>query len=236
MERKEQLYEGRAKRVYATSDPQLIIVEYTDDVTAFHGRKRGKIAGKGSANNRISNDLMRLLEQQGVPTHLVEPLSDRETVIRKAQMIPLKVIVRNVVAGSLSTRIGMPEGTRLKSPVLEYNYKNDALGDPMINRFHAFALQLCTPEELATMDRYAFRANDILREYLQRLHIDLIDFKLEFGRLADGTIVVADEISPDTCRLWDTETGERLDMDRFRRDMGGAADAYQEVLRRLLEA
>lgn len=236
MERKEQLYEGRAKRVYATSDPQLIIVEYTDDVTAFHGRKRGTIAGKGSVNNRISNDLMRLLEQQGIPTHLVQPLSDRETVIRKAQMIPLKVIVRNVVAGSLSTRIGMPEGTRLKSPVLEYNYKDDALGDPMINRFHAFALQLCTPEELATIDRYAFRANDILREHLQQLHIDLIDFKLEFGRLADGTIVVADEISPDTCRFWDTETGERLDMDRFRRDMGGAADAYQEVLRRLLEA
>ncbi|MDO5784594.1 MAG: phosphoribosylaminoimidazolesuccinocarboxamide synthase [Eubacteriales bacterium] len=235
MERKEQLYEGKAKKVYATDDPQLIIVEYTDGAAAFHGRKKGTIAGKGSINNRVSNDLMRLLEKQGIPTHLVEQLSDRETVIRKAQMIPLKVIVRNVVAGSLSTRIGMPEGTRLKSPVLEYNYKDDALGDPMINRFHALALDLCAPEELATIERYAFRANDILRTRLQQLDIDLIDFKLEFGRLADGTIVLADEISPDTCRFWDTETGERLDMDRFRRDMGGAEDAYQEVLHRLLE-
>ena len=234
MERKEQLYEGKAKKVYATDDPQLIIVAYTDGAAAFHGKKTGTIAGKGSINNRISNDLMRLLEQQGIPTHFVRQLSDRETVIRKADMIPIRVVVRNVVAGSLSTRIGMPEGTKLRFPVLEFNYKNDALGYPMINRFHAFALELCTPEELATMERCAFRVNDILRARLKQLHIDLIDFKLEFGRLADGTIVVADEISPDTCRLWDTETGERLDMDRFRRDMGDAADAYREVLHRLL--
>ncbi len=235
MERKEQLYEGKAKRVYATDDPQLVIVEYTDGAAAFHGRKRGTIAGKGSINNRISNNLMRLLEKHGIPTHLFKQLSDRETVIRRAQMIPLRVVVRNVVAGSLSTRIGMPEGTALRSPVLEYNYKDDALGDPMINRYHAFALDLCTPEELATIERYAFQVNDILRTRMRQLHIDLIDFKLEFGRLADGTIVLADEISPDTCRLWDTETGERLDMDRFRQDMGGVEAAYQEVLRRLLQ-
>lgn len=234
MEKKEQLYEGKAKKVYATDDPELVLVDYKDDATAFNGQKKGTIMGKGAINNRVTNYLMQMLEKQGIPTHFVEQLSDRETIVKKVQIVPLEVIVRNVVAGSLSTRVGLPEGTKLKSTVLEYSYKDDALGDPMINQYHAFALDLCTPEELATIDRYAFKVNDILKAFLLELGIDLIDFKLEFGRLSDGTIVLADEISPDTCRFWDAKTGEKLDKDRFRRDLGGVEDAYQEILRRLI--
>lgn len=234
MEKKERLYEGKAKRVFATDNPEFVIVEYKDDVTVFSGRKSGTILGKGAVDNRVTNCLMQTLETQGIPTHFVRQLSDRETLVRRVDMIPLEVIARNVVAGSLSTRIGLPEGTRLNCTVLEYSYKDDALGDPMINRYHAFALELCTPEELAVIDRYALRINDILKAFLLDLGIDLIDFKLEFGRLPDGTIVLADEISPDTCRFWDAKTGEKLDKDRFRRDLGGAEDAYREILRRLI--
>ncbi|MCD8357318.1 MAG: phosphoribosylaminoimidazolesuccinocarboxamide synthase [Clostridia bacterium] len=234
MERKELLYEGRDKKVYATDDPEKLIVSYKDDAIAQNGKKKGTIRGKGVINNRITNVLMQLLEKQGIPTHFVQQLDERETVVRKARMIPLKVIVRNIVAGSLSTRVGQPEGTRLKSTILEYRYKDDVLGDPLINQYHAFALEICTPEELATIDRYALRANGILKECLQELDITLVDFKLEFGRLSDGTIVLADEISPDTSRFWDTRTGEKLDKDRFRRDLGGTEDAYQEVLNRLI--
>lgn len=234
MERKELLYEGRDKKVYATDDPEKLIVCYKDDAIAQNGKKKGIIRGKGVINNRITNVLMQLLEKQGIPTHFVQQLDERETVVRKAEMIPLKIIVRNIVAGSLSTRVGQPEGTRLKSTILEYRYKDDALGDPLINQYHAFALEICTPEELAIIDRYALRANGILKACLQELDITLVDFKLEFGRLSDGTVVLADEISPDTCRFWDVRTGEKLDKDRFRRDLGGTEDAYQEVLNRLI--
>ncbi|MGN1031404.1 MAG: phosphoribosylaminoimidazolesuccinocarboxamide synthase [Butyricicoccaceae bacterium] len=230
----EQLYEGKAKKVYSTDDPELLIVDYKDDATAFNGVKKGTIVGKGVINNRVTNHLMKMLAEKGIPTHFVEEISERETIVKKVTIVPLEVIVRNIVAGSLATRVGLPEGTKLKSTVLEYSYKDDALGDPMINQYHAFALDLCTPEELATIDKYALEVNKYLGEYLADLGIDLIDFKLEFGRLSDGTIVLADEISPDTCRFWDSKTGEKLDKDRFRRDLGGVEDAYQEILRRLL--
>lgn len=234
MEKKEMLYEGKAKKVYATDDPELLIVDYKDDATAFNGLKKGTIMGKGVINNRVTNHLMKMLEGKGIPTHLVEQISDRETIVKKVTIVPLEVIVRNIVAGSLATRVGLPEGTKLKSTVLEYSYKDDALGDPMINEYHAMALGLCTKEELRTIDKYALQVNQYLGEYLHDLGIELIDFKLEFGRLSDGTIVLADEISPDTCRFWDSKTGEKLDKDRFRRDLGGVEDAYKEILHRLL--
>ena len=227
MEKKQLLYEGRAKRVYATGEPELLIAAYKDS------RGTAAVPGRGAVNNRVSVCLMQMLEQEGVPTHFVEQLSDRETVIRRAHMIPLKIIVRNVAAGSLCTRIGLPEGTWLHSAILEYYYRTTALGDPMINRYHAFELELCTPEELAVIDRYAFRINDILKPFLRGLGVDLIDLKLEFGRLSDGSIVLADEITPDTCRLWDAETGEKLDRDRFRRDPGGAKDISEAILHRM---
>ncbi len=227
MEKKHLLYEGRAKRVYATDDPELLIAAYKDS------RGTAAVPGRGAVNNRVSVCLMQMLEREGIPTHLVEQRSDRETVIRRVHIIPLKVIIRNVAAGSLCTRIGLPEGTRLRSAILEYYYRSAALGDPMINRYHAFELQLCTPEELSVIDRYAFRINDILKPFLRGLGVDLIDCKLEFGRLPDGTIVLADEITPDTCRLWDAETGEKLDRDRFRRDPGRAKDVSEAILRRM---
>lgn len=234
MKKLEMLYEGKAKKVYATENPELLIVDYKDDATAFNGLKKGTIMGKGVINNRVTNHLMKMLAGKGIPTHFVEQISDRETIVKKVTIIPLEVIVRNIVAGSLATRVGLPEGTKLKSTVLEYSYKDDALGDPMINEYHAMALELCTREELRTIDDYALKVNSYLGEYLHDLGIELIDFKLEFGRLSDGTVVLADEISPDTCRFWDTKTGEKLDKDRFRRDLGGVEDAYKEILHRLL--
>lgn len=234
IEKTEQLYEGKAKKVFATSDPNLCIVDYKDDATAFNGLKKGQILGKGIINNRVTNHLMKLLEGKGIPTHLVEEISQRETVVKKVTIVPIEVIVRNIAAGSLSKRLGLPEGTKLRSTVLEYCYKDDELGDPMINDYHIAALELATGEELKQIADYSFRINEILGEYLKDLGIELIDFKLEFGRTPDGTIVLADEISPDTCRFWDSATGEKLDKDRFRRDMGGVEDAYQEILRRLL--
>lgn len=227
MDKKQLLYEGRAKRVYATESPELLIAAYKDS------RDSGAVPGRGAVNNRVSVCLMRMLGQQGIPTHFIDQLSERETLIRRARMIPLKVVVRNVAAGSLCTRLGLREGTRLRAAILEYYYRSAALGDPMINRYHAFELELCTPAELAVIDRYALRVNDILQPFLRGLGVDLIDFKLEFGRLADGTVVLADEITPDTCRLWDAETGEKLDRDRFRRDPGGAKDVSEAILRRM---
>ncbi|SDN24167.1 phosphoribosylaminoimidazolesuccinocarboxamide synthase [Acetanaerobacterium elongatum] len=234
MQKLEQVYEGKAKKVFATDDPNLFIVDYKDDATAFNGLKKGTIAEKGVINNRVTNHLMKLLESKGIPTHLVKELSDRETLVKKVKIVPIEVIVRNIAAGSLSKRLGLPEGTKLARTVLEYCYKDDELGDPMINDYHIYAMQLATSEELATIAAYSFKVNQILTDYLKDLGIELIDFKLEFGRLADGTIVLADEISPDTCRFWDSKTGEKLDKDRFRRDLGGVEDAYHEIMKRLL--
>lgn len=229
----EQLYEGKAKKVFATDDPELVIVSYKDDATAFNGLKRGTIVGKGVVNNAVSNHLFKLLESRGVPTHFVEQLSDRETVVKKVEIVPVEVIVRNIAAGSLSKRLGLPEGTKLHSTVLEYSYKNDELGDPMINDWHIAAMKLATPEEMAAIAEYSFKINDILSAYLRDSNIELIDFKLEFGRF-NGRIILADEISPDTCRFWDSRTGQKLDKDRFRRDLGDVEAAYQEVLQRLM--
>ena len=234
MKKIEQLYEGKAKKVFSTDVEGVYIVDYKDDATAFNGVKKGTIVGKGVINNRVTNFLMKMLEEKGIPTHLVEQLSDRETAVKAVKIVPLEVIVRNVAAGSLSKRLGLPEGTPMKRTVLEFSYKNDELGDPMINDYHIFAMELCTEEELNTIKDYALRINDILREYFKTLNIDLIDFKLEFGKTADGTIVLADEISPDTCRFWDSTTHEKLDKDRFRRDLGNVEGAYQEILRRLM--
>lgn len=234
MEKSTQMYEGKAKKVYATANPDYCIVSYKDDATAFNGLKKGTILGKGAINNRVTNHLMRLLEKEGVPTHLVEELNDRETLVRRVQIVPLEVIVRNIAAGSLSKRLGIPEGEKLGSTVLEYCYKDDALGDPMVNEYHILAMGWATKEEMDQIAAYSFKINDVLTEYLKEAGIELIDFKLEFGRTKDGTIVLADEISPDTCRFWDVKTHEKLDKDRFRRDLGGVEDAYQEILRRLL--
>ena len=235
MEKKEQLYEGKAKKVYATEDPEQLIVSYKDDATAFNGQKKGTIAGKGAINNRMSNFLMAMLEKHGVPTHLVQELNERETVVKKVSIVPLEVIIRNISAGSFSKRYGVAEGIVFEEPTLEFSYKNDDLGDPLINRYHALALKLASREELETIQTLAFRVNEVLKAYFLGLGMTLVDFKLEFGRLSDGSIVLADEISPDTCRLWDSKTHEKLDKDRFRRDLGGVEEAYAEIMRRLEE-
>ncbi|MDE7390529.1 MAG: phosphoribosylaminoimidazolesuccinocarboxamide synthase [Lachnospiraceae bacterium] len=234
MEKTVQMYEGKAKKVFATNDENLCIVSYKDDATANNGLKKGTILGKGVINNRVTNHLMKLVESKGVPTHFVEEINDRETVVKKVSIVPLEVIVRNIAAGSLAKRLGLEEGTKLNKTVLEYCYKDDALGDPMVNEYHILAMDYASKEELELIAKYAFMVNDILTDYLKEVNIELIDFKLEFGRLADGTIVLADEISPDTCRFWDSNTKEKLDKDRFRRDMGGVEDAYQEIMKRLL--
>jgi len=234
MEKTTQLYEGKAKKVFATENPEYCIVSYKDDATAFNGLKKGTILGKGAINNRVTNHLMRLLEKNGVPTHLVEELNDRETLVKKVSIVPLEVIVRNIAAGSLSKRLGLPEGVKMNSTVLEYCYKNDDLGDPMVNEYHILAMGWATREELDQIAAYSFKVNQVLSDYLREAGIELIDFKLEFGKTSDGQIVLADEISPDTCRFWDITTHEKLDKDRFRRDLGGVEDAYQEILRRLL--
>ena len=234
MEKTVQLYEGKAKKVFATEDPALCIVSYKDDATAFNGLKKGTIAGKGVVNNRMSNLMMQLLEKSGVPTHFVEELSDRDTIVKKVKIVPLEVIIRNVSAGSFAKHYGVEEGIVFDEPTIEFSYKNDELGDPLLNSYHALALKLATKEEIETIKKYAFKVNEVLSEYFKTLGIRLVDFKLEFGRLEDGTIVLADEISPDTCRLWDIKTNEKLDKDRFRRDMGGVEDAYKEVFKRLM--
>ena len=234
MQKLEQLYEGKAKKVFATNNDNYVIVDYKDDATAFNGEKKGTINNKGVINNRVTNHLMKLLEKNGIPTHLVEEISDRETIVKRVTIVPLEVIVRNIAAGSLSKRIGLDEGIKLNKTVLEYCYKDDDLGDPMVNEYHIMAMEWCTKDELDLIASYALKINDILSEYLKDLNIELIDFKLEFGKTSDGTIVLADEISPDTCRFWDSVTHEKLDKDRFRRNMGGEEDAYKEIMKRLL--
>ena len=233
MKKVEQLYEGKAKKVYSTEDPGLVIVSYKDDATAFDGLKKGTITGKGAINNQMTNYLMGQLEKAGVPTHFVEELSERETVVKKVAIVPLEVIIRNISAGSFAKRYGVEEGIVFDAPTIEFSYKNDDLGDPLINTYHALALKLATAEEIALIKNYAFTVNELLKGFMKEIGIDLVDFKLEFGRTADGQIVLADEISPDTCRLWDEKTHEKLDKDRFRRDLGGAEEAYEEVMRRL---
>lgn len=233
MVKQEQIYEGKAKKVYATDDPKIVIVDYKDDATAFNGLKKGTISGKGVVNNKVSNHFFRLLEKEGIPTHYVEQLSDRETAVRRVEIVPVEVIVRNRAAGSFSKRMGVAEGTAFACPILEYSYKNDELGDPFINSYYIRALNLATDEEMEWVKTYSFRVNDILKAYLDELGIELIDFKLEFGRY-DGTVILADEISPDTCRFWDKTTGKKLDKDRFRRDLGDVEEAYREIIRRLM--
>ena len=234
MKKCEMLYEGKAKKVYTTEDPELYIVDYKDDATAINGLKKCTISGKGVINNRVTNHLMKMLEGKGIPTHFVEELSDRETVVKKVKIVPLEVIVRNIAAGSMSKRLGIEEGTVLPTTVLEYSYKNDDLGDPLINDYHALAMQLCTREELDQIASYAFKINEILKAFFKEINVDLVDFKLEFGKLSNGTIVLADEISPDTCRFWDATTHEKLDKDRFRRDMDNVDEGYHEIMKRLL--
>ena len=236
IERGAQLYEGKAKKVYSTSNPDYVIVSYKDDATALDGLKKGTIVGKGVINNKMSNYLCKMLEEKGVPTHFVEELSDRDTLVKKVSIVPLEVIVRNISAGSFAKRYGVEEGIVFDAPTLEFSYKNDDLHDPLINYYHALALKLATKEELETIKNYAFKVNEILKEYFIERNVKLVDFKMEYGRLADGTIVLADEISPDTCRFWDKDTNEKLDKDRFRRDMGGVEDAYNEMMNRVFGA
>ena len=232
MEKKELLYEGKAKKVYTTEDPDVLIVSYKDDATAFNGLKKGTIVGKGAINNRMTNYIFKKLEEKGVPTHYIEELNDRETAVKKVEIVPLEVIIRNFSAGSFAKKMGMEEGVQFKCPTLEFSYKNDDLGDPFINKYYALALDLATEEEIDAITRYAFQVNEVMKEYFASLNIKLIDFKIEFGRY-HGQIILADEVSPDTCRLWDKDTHEKLDKDRFRRDLGNVEDAYQEVFRRL---
>ncbi len=234
MEMREMLYEGKAKKVFATEDPELLIVSYKDDATAFNGKKKGTITGKGAINNRVTNFMMQRLEEQGVPTHFVEELNDRETVVKKVEIVPLEVIIRNISAGSFAKRYGVEEGIPFENPTIEFSYKNDDLDDPLINEYHIQALKLATLEEVDTIKKMAFKVNDVMKAFFAQRNVDLVDFKLEFGKTSDGTIVLADEISPDTCRFWDSETHEKLDKDRFRRDLGNVEDAYDEMLKRII--
>ena len=234
MTRGKQLYEGKAKKVYETDDPEKLIVSYKDDATAFNGQKKGTIVGKGVVNNKVTNYLMQLLEKEGVPTHFVEELNDRDTVVKHVSIVPLEVIIRNISAGSFAKRFGVEEGIVFDEPTIEFSYKNDDLGDPLMNAYHARALKLATAEEIETIKAMAFKVNEVLKAFFKAVNVDLVDFKLEFGRLSDGTIVLADEISPDTCRFWDSTTHEKLDKDRFRRDLGNVEDAYSEMMRRIL--
>lgn len=234
MEKKEQLYEGKAKKVYATEDPNLVIVSYKDDATAFDGAKKGTIVGKGVINNQMTNRLMAKMEKAGIPTHFVKELSERDTLVKKVSIVPLEVIIRNISAGSFAKRFGVEEGIVFDEPTIEFSYKNDELGDPLMNAYHAIALKAATREEIEAIKAMAFKVNEVMKQYFDTLNVILVDFKLEFGKTADGKIVLADEISPDTCRLWDKTTKEKLDKDRFRRDMGGVEEAYQEIMKRVM--
>ncbi len=233
MEKREQLYEGKAKKVFATDDENLVIVSYKDDATAFDGLKKGTIAGKGVVNNKMSNYIMQLLEKNGVPTHFVQELSDRETLVKKVKIVPLEVIIRNISAGSFAKRFGVEEGIVFAEPTIEFSYKNDDLHDPLMNAYHAIALGLATREEIENIKAMAFKINAVMKEFFLSIGVKLVDFKLEFGKTPDGAIVLADEISPDTCRFWDAATNEKLDKDRFRRDLGNVEDAYAEMMRRV---
>ena len=234
MQKLEQIYEGKAKKVYSTEDPNLVIVDYKDDATAFNGLKKGTIVGKGVINNQMTNRLMAKMEKAGIPTHFVEELSERETLVKRVEIVPLEVIIRNISAGSFAKHYGVEEGIVFDAPTIEFSYKNDDLGDPLMSEDHALALKLASKEEIEQIKKYAFAVNDVLKAFWSECGVTIVDFKLEFGRTSDGTIVLADEISPDTCRLWDSKTHEKLDKDRFRRDMGGVEDAYSEIMRRLL--
>ena len=234
MKKLNKLYEGKAKEVYKTSDPNCLIVSYKDDATAFNGEKKGRISGKGAINNQLTNHFMQMLEKNDIPTHFVEEISKNETLVKKVKIIPLEVIVRNLAAGSFSKKYGVEEGTKLKKPSLEFSLKNDDLGDPLINTYHILSIGLATQLEIETIEKYAFKINSLLREYLLKFDVELVDFKLEFGKTPDGEIILADEISPDTCRFWDTHTHEKLDKDRFRRDLGGEKEAYFEMLKRII--
>ena len=235
MSERKLLYEGKAKKVFEAEEPETLVVSYKDDATAFNGLKKGTITGKGEINNRMSNLLMQMLEKSGIPTHFIKELSPRETLVKKVRILPLEVIVRNIAAGSFSKRYGVEEGVVFDSPTIEFSYKNDDLGDPLLNEYHVAAMKLATGEEVETIKKYAFSVNDKLKEFWAECGVTLVDFKLEFGKLRTGEIVLADEISPDTCRLWDSQTGEKLDKDRFRRDMGGVEEAYEKIMSRLLE-
>lgn len=234
MEKLNQLYEGKAKKVYSTNDDNYVIVSYKDDATAFNGEKKGTIVGKGVINNRLTNHFMKMLEENNIPTHFVKEISDRETIVKKVEIIPLEVIVRNTAAGSFSKRYGVEEGTILNQPSLEFSLKNDDLGDPLINTYHVLSIGVANQKEIDTIEEYAFKINSLLKEYLLKFNVELIDFKLEFGKTSDNTIVLADEISPDTCRFWDVNTHEKLDKDRFRRNLGNEEHAYQEMLKRII--
>ena len=236
MEKREQLYEGKAKKVYATDDPELVIVSYKDDATALDGLKKGTIVGKGVINNQMTNRLMARMEKAGIPTHFVKELSERDTLVRRVSIVPLEVIIRNLSAGHFASRYGVEEGIVFPEPTIEFSYKNDDLHDPLLNAYHAVALGLASWQEIELIKKYAFAVNDVLKAFWADCGVTLVDFKLEFGKTAQGQIVLADEISPDTCRLWDAKTGEKLDKDRFRRDLGGVEEAYEEILRRLMGA
>ena len=235
MQKLAQIYEGKAKKVYATDDPNLVIVDYKDDATALDGLKKGTIVGKGVINNQMTNRLMAKMEKAGIPTHFVQELSERETLVKKVSIVPLEVIIRNISAGHFASRYGVEEGIVFEQPTIEFSYKNDDLHDPLLNEYHALALKLATREEIDLIKKYSFAVNDVLKAFWAECGVTLVDFKLEFGKTPDGTIVLADEISPDTCRLWDSKTHEKLDKDRFRRDMGGVEDAYAEIMKRLLD-
>ena len=235
MKKLEQIYEGKAKKVYATDDPELVIVDYKDDATALDGLKKGTIVGKGVINNQMTNRLMAKMEKAGIPTHFVKELSQRETLVKKVSIVPLEVIIRNISAGHFASRYGVEEGIVFEQPTIEFSYKNDDPHDPLLNEYHAIALKLATRKEIDLIKKYSFAVNDALKAFWSECGVTLVDFKLEFGKTADGTIVLADEISPDTCRLWDSKTHEKLDKDRFRRDMGGVEDAYAEIMKRLLD-
>ena len=234
MEKKEMLYEGKAKQVFATDDPEVLLVHYKDDATAFNGLKKGTISGKCAINNRVTNFMMQVLEKEGVPTHFVEELNERDTLVKKVSIVPLEVIIRNISAGSFAKHYGVEEGIVFDEPTIEFSYKNDDLGDPLINEYHALALKLATKAEIARIKELAFKTNEVMKKFFKERKVDLVDFKLEFGRLSDGTVVLADEISPDTCRFWDSETHDKLDKDRFRRDLGNVEDAYKEMLKRII--
>ena len=235
MQKLEQIYEGKAKKVYATDDPNLVIVDYKDDATALDGLKKGTIVGKGVINNQMTNRLMAKMEKAGIPTHFVQELSERETLVKKVSIVPLEVIIRNISAGHFASRYGVEEGIVFDQPTIEFSYKNDDLHDPLLNEYHALALKLATREEIDLIKKYSFAVNEVLKSFWAECGVTLVDFKLEFGKTADGQIVLADEISPDTCRLWDSKTHEKLDKDRFRRDLGGVEEAYAEIMRRLEE-
>lgn len=234
MTKGKQLYEGKAKKIFETDKPEILLVSYKDDATAFNGIKKGTILGKGIINNKVTNYMMRLLEKAGIPTHYIEEISERETLVKKVSIIPLEVIIRNVSAGSFAKNYGVEEGIIFDEPTIEFSYKNDNLGDPLINSYHAIALKLSTKEEIEIIKKYAFKINEEMKKFFISINVKLIDFKLEFGKLADNKIVLADEISPDTCRFWDATTNEKLDKDRFRRDLGNVEGAYKEIMKRIL--